>query len=125
MLAKHALVALVLAVALHGSAMADDLCCDFVRESVSFQKELARKVKELNARPVYLFDATGFSASFTDVVTPMNVRYKTGIVNGTLVDAVLSVSAQRTLGGQAGSQTFYTWAGRDPLLVVDDHGVRL
>ena len=107
------------------AAADNDLCCEFVRRSVAFQIELAKAVKELNQRAVYLFDATGFTAGFTDASTPLNVRYKTGAVNGTLVDAVLSVSAQRTLGGEAGARTYYTWTGGESEVQVDERGVRI
>lgn len=109
----------------YAMAATDDKCCDFVRASIGFQLELAHKIKDINGRPVYLFDATGFSAGFQDNATPLNVRYKTGDLNGTLVDAVLSVSAQTTVGGETGAQTFYSWAGRAPGLLVDDYGVRI
>lgn len=107
------------------AAADNDLCCEFVRASVGFQIELAKAVKELNHRDVYLFDATGFTAGFADASTPLNVRYKTGTVNGTMVDAVLSVSAQRTLGGEAGARTYYTWTGGEPEIQVDEWGVRI
>lgn len=95
-------------------------CCEFVRNSIAVQRTLAEKIKQLNGRKVYLFDATGFASAFVDDVTVDSVRYKTGALDGVLVDAVLSQSAQRTLSGRPGSETFHRWLGNGTL---DAYGV--
>ncbi|XP_026287267.1 uncharacterized protein LOC113212683 [Frankliniella occidentalis] len=113
----------------HDSTMATaedvDKCCAFVHASVGYQRELAEKIKQLNGRRVYLFDASGFSAEFADELTPDNIRYKTGVLAGGLrVDAVLSVSAHRALGdGPDAARTFLRWTGREQDTLLDEHGV--
>ncbi|XP_034253369.1 uncharacterized protein LOC117652512 [Thrips palmi] len=108
------------------ASMSDDgPCHEFVKASIAYQKTLAEKVKALNGRTVYLFDATGFAAGLQDAVTAESLRYKTGTLDGRQVDAVLSVSAQTSLSGPAGAQTYLRWAGQGQDIHVDDHGVHI
>lgn len=109
------------------TAMAEEgaACRQFVKESIAYQRKLAEKVKALNGRRVYLFDATGFATGLQDAVTDDAVRYKTGTVGGRAVDAVLSVSAQQSLDGAAGARLYHHWSGHGHDIHVDEHGVHI